>query len=117
MHKTWLASGVFFDGIQAGFLFGTPVTLIGGAMFMAEGFTIASDNRHLLFYSDGVTIWNKDHLVIDTGTGLLGYYSVTQNTEIVAKPGSMKKTEREVKVMRYATAICTLGAGSFELKF
>jgi hypothetical protein len=41
-----------------------------------------------LFYCDGVTVWSKNHLVMQNGTGLLGNYSSTQSSIIVPDPAN-----------------------------
>lgn len=54
-----------------------------------EGNGVISDNEgNLLFYSDGVTVWNKNHEVMDNGEGLFGNISSTQSGLIIPKPGS-----------------------------
>ncbi len=48
--------------------------------------SIASSSGELLFYTDGQTIWNKNHVHMEGGEGLLGHYSSTQSGIIVPKP-------------------------------
>ena len=50
--------------------------------------SISDDNGDLLFYTDGITIWNKDHDVMTNGNGLFGDPSSTQSAIIVPKPNS-----------------------------
>jgi len=40
----------------------------------------------LLFYSDGTTIWNKNHQAMKFGTGLLGHSSSTQSAMVIPRP-------------------------------
>ncbi len=40
----------------------------------------------LLFYTDGVTVWNRNHQVMSNGTGLMGHLSTTQSSLIVPHP-------------------------------
>ncbi|MBI4649464.1 MAG: T9SS type A sorting domain-containing protein [Bacteroidia bacterium] len=48
--------------------------------------TISDVNGNLLFYTDGSTVWNRNHQVMPNGTGLLGHWSSHQNSLIVPKP-------------------------------
>jgi len=43
---------------------------------------------NLLFYSDGQTVWNRNHLPMPNGTGLHAGVTCTQACVIVPKPGS-----------------------------
>ncbi len=49
--------------------------------------SIADRAGNLLFYTDGLTVWARDHSVMPNGTGLLGYCTTTQ-TLIVSVPNS-----------------------------
>src|SRR4051812_38749880 len=54
-----------------------------------EGSTAMSDiNGKLLFYSNGVTVFNKNHLPMANGTGLMGNISTSQCCVAQKKPGS-----------------------------
>ncbi|WP_111309539.1 T9SS type B sorting domain-containing protein [Confluentibacter sediminis] len=73
-------AGIRFN--QAG---GTVTSLNDGRLVTYEGCTSISDDRgNLLFYTDGTTIWNKNHGVMTSG--LLGDSSSTQSAIIVPKP-------------------------------
>lgn len=50
--------------------------------------SIADSSGSLLFYTDGQTIWNKNHQPMPNGTGLLGGSSSTQAALIVPMPQS-----------------------------
>lgn len=39
-----------------------------------------------LFYTDGITVWNRNNVVMANGTGLLGHYSSAQSALIVPIP-------------------------------
>jgi len=81
----------WFFGNNCGMDFngGAPVTLTLGAMATSEGCSTISDaTGALLFYTDGITVWNKTHTVMPNGTGLFGDVSTTQSALIVKKPGS-----------------------------
>lgn len=68
---------------------GSPVVITPSSMSQFEGCTSMADaNGDLLFYSDGQTIWNKNHVPMANGTGLLGNNSSTQAVLAVRQPGS-----------------------------
>lgn len=76
-------AGVNFPGA------GPPVAMINGMANTLEGVATISDAAgNLLFYTDGSTVWNKLHLVMTNGTGLMGNGSSTQSGVIIPKPGS-----------------------------
>lgn len=80
----------WFFGNQTGVQF-TPEMhpLSGGQINSLEGTSSISDgNGNLLFYSDGVTVWNRNHQPMPNGTGLLGFNSSTQSSLILRQPGS-----------------------------
>lgn len=81
----------WYFGINAGVSFssGNPVALTNGQLSTLEGCaTISNAAGQLLFYTDGITVYNKNHLIMPNGTGLLGHPSSTQAAVIVPKPGS-----------------------------
>ncbi len=81
----------WFFGENAGLSFdsGSPVAVSGGALFTEEGCTSISDsNGVLLFYTNGVYVYNKSHMQMPNGFGLHGDQSSTQSAIIVPKPGS-----------------------------
>ena len=53
------------------------------------GITISENNGDLLFYTDGITVWDKQHNIMPNGTGLTGDSSSTQSAIIVPKPGDV----------------------------
>ncbi|AZQ43003.1 T9SS type B sorting domain-containing protein [Nonlabens ponticola] len=82
------ANNWYFGG-QAGITFnnGDPIALTDGQMSTNEGCSTISDpDGNLLFYSDGITVWNKEHEVMDNGTSLLGDPSSSQSGVIVPVP-------------------------------
>ncbi len=84
-------ANIWYFGDKAGLDFnsGSPVALTNGQMTTDEGCAVLSNNLgQLLFYTDGITIYNKNHQVMLNGTGLLGHPSSTQSATIVPKPGS-----------------------------
>ncbi len=76
-----------FGGID--FNSGSAVALTNGILNTVEGCaTICDDNGNLLFYTDGVEIFNKQHLVMSNGSGLFGGNSSSQSALIVPVPGN-----------------------------
>jgi gliding motility-associated-like protein len=81
---------VWYFGNNAGLDFSTGAarTITNGKLNTTEGCTsIADTDGGLLFYTDGITIWNKDHRVMANGTDLMGDPSSTQSGIIVPRPG------------------------------
>ena len=81
----------WYFGKNAGITFnsGSPVVTTNGAMDQPEGVASVSDyNGNLLFYTDGMTVWNKNHAPMLNGMGLLGHASSTHSATIVPLPGS-----------------------------
>ncbi|WP_100612533.1 T9SS type B sorting domain-containing protein [Confluentibacter lentus] len=79
----------WYFGFGAGIKFNqansTITSLDDGSLITYEGCTsISDDTGNLLFYTDGTTIWNKNHGVM--AGGLLGDSSSTQSAIIVPKP-------------------------------
>lgn len=66
---------------------GNPVPLFDGQVHTSEGSSsIADAQGNLLFYTDGVTVWNNTHQVMQNGTGLSGHTSSSQSALIIKKP-------------------------------
>lgn len=79
----------FGEGAGLDFNSGTAVPIYDSKMYTNEGCATVSDTTgKILFYTDGVKVWNKQHKVMDNGSGLLGHKSATQSAIIVKKPGS-----------------------------
>ena len=84
-------ANIWYFGENAGIDFnsGSPVALTDGQLFTDEGCaTISDTSGNLLFYTDGSTVYDKNHAIMPNGTGLLGNNSSTQSAIIVKKPGS-----------------------------
>ncbi len=82
-------ANIWYFGRNAGLDFnsGSPITLLDGALDTDEGCaTISDSSGNLLFYTDGVTVWNKNHNIMLNGTGLNGHASSTHSALIVPKP-------------------------------
>lgn len=70
----------------------TPPTTGVSAMMQIEGSSSISDQSgNLLFYSDGISVWNAQHQVMPNGTGLFGDISSTQSSMIVPFPADNKR--------------------------
>lgn len=85
-------AAIWYFGQNAGLDFnsGVPVALTNGQLNTVEGCSAISDaNGLLLFYTDGITVWNRIHDVMPNGTGLNGNQSSTQSAIIVPKPGDV----------------------------
>ena len=84
-------ANVWYFGENAGLDFnsGTPVALTNGALVTNEGCASISDSvGNLLFYTDGVTVYNNNHTIMPNGNGLNGDSSSTHSAIIVPKPGN-----------------------------
>lgn len=84
-------ANIWYFGNHAGLDFnsGVPVALTNGQLVTDEGCaTLSNSAGQLLFYTDGTTIYDKNHQIMPNGTGLMGHTSSTQSATIVPKPGS-----------------------------
>lgn len=85
----------WFFGNRAGINFkddGSIAVSSNGKLQTVEGSATISDHEgNLLFYTDGITVYNKNHAIMPNGTGLKGNYSSTQSAIIVPMPGSSSK--------------------------
>ena len=81
----------WFFGNKAGLNFstGSPKVITGSQLSTSEGCATISDAKgNLLFYTDGMTIWDRRNQVMANGTGLLGDPSSTSSGIIIPKPNS-----------------------------
>lgn len=75
------------DYIGLDFNSGTAMPINDGQISTIEGVATISDaNGNLLFYTDGIKVWNRLHQVMPDGTGLFGHPSSSQSAVIVPKP-------------------------------
>lgn len=84
-------SAHWYFGYEAGIDFstGVPVTDISGKLTSLEGCCSISDTMgNLLCYSNGVSVWNKNHLLMPNGMGLTGNESSAQSSLLVPLPGN-----------------------------
>jgi hypothetical protein len=81
----------FGNGVGLDFSSGTPSVIAAGAAAYApsEGCSVISDNAgNLMFYTDGMVVYDKTHSPMANGSGLMGGLSSTQAALIVPQPGS-----------------------------
>lgn len=85
----------FGDSAGVDFNSGSPSALLNGQLTYPSGqghnegtSAISDSSGSILFYSDGMTIWNKNHQIMQNGTGLLGNFSSTQSSIAVPDPAN-----------------------------
>ena len=116
-------ANIWYFGEYAGIDFnsGSPVALTNSAMSQYEGCATISDaNGNLLFYTNGMTVWNRNHDVMENGTDLMGHPSSTQSGVIVPFPDDTSKyyiftVDAEIsteKGLRYSIVDLTLDNGN-----
>ncbi|MFK5879254.1 MAG: T9SS type B sorting domain-containing protein [Flavobacteriaceae bacterium] len=87
-------ANVWYFGHNAGLDFNTvpPTALVGADQGQLDTFegcsSFSNTNGDLLFYSDGTTVWNANHVPMPNGVGLAGDSSSSQSAMIIPKPGS-----------------------------
>jgi hypothetical protein len=82
-------TAIWYFGDNAGLDFrtGSPKAIFDGQLSSNEGCASICDRYgNLLFYTDGITVWDKNHNVMPNGTGLMGHNSSTQSAVIVPLP-------------------------------
>lgn len=86
-----LSSSNWYFGQRAGITFrnGSVEAMGDGQLNTSEGCASISDplTGELLFYTDGVTVWNRLHDIMPNGTGLYGDPSTSQSALVVPAPG------------------------------
>ena len=81
----------WYFGRYAGLNFSTtpPTILTNGHLTTGEGCAaVSSKAGNLLFYTDGIFVWDANHNLMPNGSGLLGNPSSTQSAVICPKPGT-----------------------------
>ncbi len=83
----------WYFGNNAGLNFnsGSPVPALGGQFAGTEGGACYSDptTGNLMFYTDGRLVWNRNHVQMPNGFGLMGGFTqCSQSSMIVPLPGS-----------------------------
>jgi len=82
-------SAYWYFGERAGLNFNTepPTPLTNGQLNSREGCAAISDtNGSLLFYTDGISVWDRNHTEMPNGYALLGDKSSTQSAIIIPNP-------------------------------
>jgi hypothetical protein len=81
----------WYFGNYAGLNFMTnpPSVLNNSNLDSQEACSSISDaSGNLLFYTDGVTVYNPSNVVMANGSGLFGHQSMTQGALIIKQPGN-----------------------------
>lgn len=84
-------NNIWFFGYEAGLDFNQtpPATLSNSVINAYEGTSVISDNKgKLLFFTDGQTVWNKNHEVMENGEELIGNHSSAQSSCIISHPSN-----------------------------
>jgi hypothetical protein len=111
----------WFFGTNAGLDFssGSPV-VISGSLTTSEGCSSVSNaSGNLLFYTNGVSVWDRTHTVMNNGSGLTGDISSTQSALIVPNPASNSQyyifttaADGGANGFRYSIVDMTLNSGN-----
>ncbi|SHI84969.1 Por secretion system C-terminal sorting domain-containing protein [Hymenobacter daecheongensis DSM 21074] len=79
----------FGNNAALSFAGASPVALAGSSMVTYEAAASVSDPAgNLLFYTNCVNIWNRNHQLMTNGQTIGGHESATQGAVIVRRPGS-----------------------------
>lgn len=84
-------SNLWYFGANASLDFsgGAPVALVNGASYSLDNSATASDTLgNLLFYSNGLSVWDANHNTMPNGGGLLGSNNSGQCVLAVHQPGT-----------------------------
>ncbi|AYA38697.1 hypothetical protein D3Y59_17545 [Hymenobacter oligotrophus] len=119
-------SSIWYFGQEAGLDFrqGAPTPLLDGKLSTYEGSSVATTSRgQLLFYTNGVTVWNRQHEPMLNGKNLMGSKSSSQSALIVPDPGSgnvfyifTTGAEGSSNGMRYSVVDMTAEGGLGDVK-
>jgi len=89
-HYGFSQSNIWYFGDYSGLLFNgkaTPTPLSNGKLSTGEGCAVLTDkNGNLIFYTDGVSVWNSSHY--KEFSGLKGHSSSSQSALIIPIPGT-----------------------------
>ncbi|MGB1042768.1 MAG: T9SS type B sorting domain-containing protein [Tenacibaculum sp.] len=119
-------ANIWYFGRNAGIDFssGDPVALTNGQLNTFEGASTISDkDGNLLFYSDGSTVWDRNHNIMPNGTGLLGDSSSSQSAIIIPNPTNdniyylftVDAEEGDGNGFRYSIVDLTLNGGNGDI--
>ncbi len=112
------SAGISFRGDSA-------IAQTNSRLITEEGSASISDkNGNLLFYTNGITVWNRLHRVMPNGNGLMGMKSSTQSALILPKPGNdsifyifTTDVQAQSNGMRYSTVNMKKDKGNGDLVF
>jgi outer membrane protein OmpA-like peptidoglycan-associated protein/6-phosphogluconolactonase (cycloisomerase 2 family) len=83
---------VFGNGGGISFKSGSPVAFSGSKINTTEGCATISDKTgQILFYTDGITVWDRNNTPMPNGENLFGDPSSTQSGVAVPLPGNNSK--------------------------
>ncbi len=112
----------YFRGSSIDFTSGSPV--IGSSQIISSSLecsaSIADASGNLLFYTDGLNVFNANHTVMPNGSGLQSHSSSTQGVLITPFPGNANKyyifttgavENSYANGLRYSVVDMTLNAG------
>src|SRR5258705_6401883 len=88
-------NNIWYFGLKGGLDFNpvpglpSPIAIGNSAMTANEGCGSVCDvNGQLLFYSNGITIYNRNHQAMVNGDNLAGHLSSVQSCLIIPRPGN-----------------------------
>lgn len=113
-------SNIWYFGSRIGIDFNTPTPslLKNGIMNQGEGLaTVCDKNGNLLFYTDGLTIFNSRHDTMPNGKNLGGGSSSSQSAIIVPKPGKENDIYYVFTVPTPGPAVTSLNSGTNSLSY
>jgi len=109
------AAGMDFNG-------GAPVALNNGQLYTTEGSAAISDaNGNLLFYTEGVNVYNRNHVLMPNGGGLMGGTSASQSAIVLPDPASTNQyyiftvPNTASGALRYSIVDMTLDGGNGDI--
>jgi hypothetical protein len=87
MNQNW-----FFNNISLNFNNGNGEPTVGNSPLNIDGqestTTISDPDGNLLFYSDGISVYNRNNVIMPNGSGLTGSFSTTQSCLATPFPGN-----------------------------
>lgn len=113
---SYSATGMY--GTANATLTGMPTAISGSPLTTSEGcFSISDADGNLLFFSDGMTIWDKNMDIMTNGSGLTGNKSSAQSGIIFPYPYNPTKYiavslgERQADNLSYSVVDMSQGGG------